>query len=72
MLQKLTGNTGQKLPGETLYLTAWERDKGIRLEKVEDALSEQIRHDADVVSKVEAISQVDAFVTILSVVVRKS
>lgn len=45
--------------------------KRIRLEKVKDALTQQIRHNADVVPKVKTVSKVDALVPILLVVGRE-
>lgn len=36
----LTGNASKQLTGETLYLTAGKRHKGIAFEKIKDALSE--------------------------------
>lgn len=48
-----TSNTCKQLPREVLYLRAWERDKTIALEEIKDALAEQVRDDAYVVSVVE-------------------
>ncbi len=33
------GDTGEKLSGEALYLSAWKRHESIALEKVEDTLA---------------------------------
>lgn len=72
MLRILTSHTCQKLSGKVLDLAAWEWHKSIRFQEIENALAQQIRYDAYVIPKVEAISQVDAFVSIFLVVVRKS
>lgn len=52
-----------------LNLRAWEWNKLVSFEKVENALPEQVRDDADVVAEVETVSQVDTLVSIMPVVV---
>lgn len=68
----LTSNTGEKLPGKALNLTARERHKSVALEEVENALAQQIRDYTYVVSVVEAVAKVYAFVAIVFVVHGKS
>jgi hypothetical protein len=62
------GDTGEQLLCELLDVRAWEWDEAIRLEEVEDALSIEVRDNADVVSEVEAVSQMDTPVDIEFVV----
>ena len=64
----LTGNAGKKLAGETLNLAVRERNKAVGLQKVKDALSQQIHHYADMAPKVEAVAQVNTPVSVLFVV----
>lgn len=65
---QLTGNTCKQLSCEPLNMSARKGDKLIRFEKVEHALTVQVRDDADVVPKVEAVPQMDAFVSIAFVI----
>lgn len=64
----LTSYTGKKLPSEALYVRARKGHEGIRLEEIEDALTEQIRDDTDMVSEVEAITKMNALVPVVLVV----
>lgn len=64
-----TGDTGEQLTSKALYLTTRERNELIALEEVKDALAKQVCDYANVVSEVEAITQMDAFVAIMLVVV---
>lgn len=70
--QVLTSYTRKELPGKVLDLAAGERHEAVALEEVKDALSQQIRHDANVISIIETIPQVDALVSIGLVVGGKS
>lgn len=45
-----------------------EGHKLIFLEEIKDALAQEIRDDADVIPKVEAVPQVDALVSVLPVI----
>jgi hypothetical protein len=47
-----------------LDLTTRERDKSIAFEEVKDTLAQQIRHNADVVSEIEAIPKVYALIPV--------
>jgi len=49
-------------------VSAWERCKGISFEEVEHALPEKIRDNANMIAKVETISEVYAFVPVVLVV----
>lgn len=64
----LTCNAREELPREALDVAVWEGRKRIRLEEVKDALTQQIRDDADVVPKVETVPEVDALVSVIPVV----
>lgn len=64
----LTSNTSEQLAGEALNLTAWKRCERIAFQKIKDALPEEIRHDADVVPEIEAITQMYAFVPVFLIV----
>ena len=64
----LTSYTSEKLTGETLYLTAWERNKLICLQKVENALTQKIGHNTDMVPKIEAVAQMYTLVPVLLVI----
>ncbi len=55
-----------------LYLTARKGHKGVAFEEIKDALTKQICDNAYVISEIEALPQVYAFISILSVVVRQS
>jgi hypothetical protein len=47
-----------------LDLATRERDKSIAFKEIKDALAQQIRHNADVVSKIEAIPKVYALIPV--------
>ena len=66
--RRLTCDTGKELSCKLLNVTARKRDELVALQKVKDALAEQIGHDADVVLVVEGVSEVDALVPIWLVV----
>ena len=66
---RLTSDTGEKLPGKALYLAARKGHKTIALQKIEDALSKQIRDNANVVAKVKAVSKMYTLVSVLSVII---
>lgn len=51
-----------------MNVSAWERCKGISFEKVEYALPEKICDNADMVPKVEAISEMYALIPVVLVV----
>ena len=53
---ELTSDTSEELPSKVLYLTTWERYKGIGLEKVEHALAQEVCYYTDVVPEVETVS----------------
>lgn len=61
---ELTSHAGEKLTSERLNLTAREGNKSVALQKVEDALSQQICDNADVVAEVKTIAKVNALVAI--------
>jgi hypothetical protein len=56
------------LPGKVLDLAVRKGDKAIALEEVENALPQEVHHDADVAAVVEAVPQVDASIPVLLVV----
>lgn len=66
-----TGNAGEQLARKLLNVTAGEGHVLIALEKVEDALAEQVCDDADVVSEVKCVPKMDAFVPVVLVVLRE-
>jgi hypothetical protein len=51
-----------------LDLAAREGHKSVGLQEIEHALAQEIRYDADVISEIEAFSEMYAFVSILFVV----
>lgn len=51
-----TSNAGEQLPGKALYLTTRKGHELVALEKVKNALTKQIRHNAYMISEIEAIS----------------
>jgi hypothetical protein len=59
------------LPGKELDVCAWKWREAVRLQEVENALSIQISHNTNVIAKVEAMPQVDAFVPVLAIVLCK-
>lgn len=64
----LTSNTCEELSGKALDLAVRERNEGVALEEIKDALIEQVHDDADVTPVVEAISKMDASVPVLFIV----
>lgn len=62
--RKLTSNAGEKLARERLNLTARKGNKSVALQEIKHTLAQKIRDDADVVSEVEAIAEVDALVAV--------
>lgn len=56
------------MPRKILDLAAGKGHECVCLEKVKHTLPEKVGNDADVGSKVEAFSEVDAFITVLLVV----
>ena len=67
----LTGDTGQQLFCKALDVTVWKRYKSIPLEEVEQAATQQLRYNANVSLKVEAISEMNAFVFVVWIVLPK-
>lgn len=65
---KHTSYAGKQLASEALNLTAWEWHKTVGLEKVENALPQQIGDDADMIPEIKAVSQVDTPVPIRPIV----
>lgn len=66
-----TGHTREELLRKALDVSVWKRDEVISLQKVKDALTQQVGHDANVVAKVEAFPVVDAAIAIRQVVSRQ-
>lgn len=56
------------MSGKVLNLAVRKGDKAVALEKVENALAQEIHDDADVASVIEAVSQVDATIPVFFVV----
>lgn len=56
------------MSGKVLDLAVRKGDKAVALEKVENALPQEIHDDADVASVIEAVSQVHASVPVFLVV----
>jgi hypothetical protein len=65
-----TSYTRKQLTSKILNLTAWKWNEGIAFEKIKDALTQKISDDANVISEIKAVSQVNAFVSIRLVVGR--
>lgn len=66
-----TGYTREELSSKVLDLAAGERNKAVAFQEIKHALSEQIGDNANVVSVIEAIPQVDAFIAILLIIRRE-
>lgn len=60
------------MPSKALDLTAWEGHESIAFKKVKDALAQKIGDYADVVTEVEAVPEMYAFISILSIIVGQS
>jgi hypothetical protein len=56
------------LPGKALDVTVGKWNKAVALEEVEQAKIQEVCDDADMTSEIEAVSQVDASVPVLSIV----
>jgi hypothetical protein len=56
------------LPGKALDLAVGERHELVALEKVEDALPEEVHDDADVAPEVETIPEMNASIPVLLIV----
>lgn len=69
---RLTSNAGKELAGKALNLAVREGDESVALEKIKDALTEEIHDYADVASVIEAIPQVNTAIPILLIVGLKS
>jgi hypothetical protein len=69
---KLTSHTDKELPRKSLNVRVGKGHKIVPFEKVKQAESKQICHDADMPSEVEAVTQMDTPVPILSVVFPQS
>lgn len=65
---KLTGDAGEELSCKLLNVTAGERNKLVALQEVKDALAEQVGDDANMIPKVKGVSEMDAFVAVLLVI----
>ena len=50
-----TSNACEELSSKALNLTAWKGHKSVALEKVEDALTEKVGDDANMITKVKAV-----------------
>ena len=68
MKSALTGYTREELSGKGLNVCTGKRREVVGLQEVKHALPIEISDDADVVAKVEALSQMDAFVPVVLVV----
>lgn len=68
VIEALTCHTGEQLPSKVLNLTTGEGDEAVALQKIKNTLPKQVRDNANMVAIIEAIAQMDAFVSILPVV----
>ena len=68
MKQRLTGYAGEQLPCKALDLATGKWYELIALEKVKDALAEQVCDNADVVSEIETVSKMYTFVAIFPII----
>ena len=59
------------LSSKGLDMRAGKWDKSVVLQKVEDALAKQVCNDANMVAEVETVSEMDATVSIVLVIVSK-
>jgi hypothetical protein len=60
------------LAGEQLDVGAGKWREAVRLQEIKDALSKEIGNNADVIAKVETMPKVNAFVSVLAIILRKS
>ena len=67
----LTSYAREELSREALNLRAGEGYKSVPLEEVEDALSEEVGYNTDVIAEVERVAQVYAFISVCLVVQRQ-
>lgn len=67
-----TSNTGEKLSSEILYLCARKRHKAVEFQKVENTLSKKIGDYTDVISKIECVPEVYAFISVVFIIESKS
>lgn len=67
-MQRLTGHACEQLPCEALDLAAGKGHELVALEKIKDALAEQICYNADVVSEIETVSKMYTFVAVFPIV----
>ena len=65
---RLTSNTGKELPGKVLNLRARKRHEAVPLQEIKDALPKQICDNAYMISEVERVPKVYAFVPVRLVV----
>jgi NAD kinase len=68
----LTSYTREELSGKDLDMGTRERCEAVDFEKVKNALAVQVGDDANVISIVEALPQVDTFVPVVTVILSKS
>lgn len=70
-MKTLTGNTREQLPSKGLNMCAREWCELVDLQKIKHTLSVEVGDNADMLSKVKALPQVDALVAVVLVVLRK-
>lgn len=63
-----TSNTGKQLASKLLNMTAGKWHKTIALEEIKHTLAKKVSDNTNVVSEVEAIPEMDAFVAIALVI----
>ena len=68
MTRGLTSNAREELTSKALDLAVWKRHKPVPLEKVEDALSQQVHDDANVSAIIEAVPKVNAAIAVVLIV----
>jgi len=68
MTRGLTSNAREELTSKALDLAVWKRHKPVALEKVEDALAQQVHDDANVSAIIEAVPKVNAAIAVVLIV----
>jgi hypothetical protein len=56
------------LSSEVLNLTAGKWDEAVGLQEIKNTLTQQVCHDADMVSEIEAVTEVNAFVSVAPII----
>ncbi len=70
-MYQLTSNASQELSGKALDVGIRERNEAVAFEKIEETQVQKVCDDTDMATEVETVSEMDAPVSIVGVVVPK-